>query len=279
MPLVFGPALSQMRQAASDTFGPKPFRDYIKEHNLSHSTTASAISVDNISRLARDLTAAKVMVFRLGSNSGQKITSFALARCRKGLADFFLQDAELFESVAVEEFSAAGAHLDLAAFKFLPRLTESSVVNLALASGILGEALDLDDPRRPIIPATAQSTFTFEVKAYTDTPAWSHQRGQVEIDSVFFAKRNGKQTLFAVEAKQSAQLSSLAKHKLVYPTVALRSVPLEKRPPVVPVYLRALRQAGAWVFYVCECSLPVDSPPAISSLTATRNRRAFRLQL
>jgi hypothetical protein len=96
--------------------------------------------------------------------------------------------------VAVEEFSTATSHLDFAAFKYLPRLTESSVVNLALASGILGEALNLDDPRCPIIPATAQSTFTFDVKAYEDTPAWSHHRGQIEIDSVFFSKRNGIET-------------------------------------------------------------------------------------
>lgn len=190
-----------------------------------------------------------------------------------------MQDADLFESVPIEEFSAANEHLDFAVFKCLPRLTESSVVNLALASGVLGKALKLDEPARAIIPATAQSTFTFDVKAYEDTPAWSHHRGQVEIDSVFFAKRNGEETLFAVEAKQSEQFCSLAKHKLVYPTVALRSVRLEKHPPVVPVYLRALRHAGAWVFYVCECSLPVGSPPAISSLTATRNRTAFRLQL
>lgn len=279
MPPVFGPALSHMRRTASDTFGPKPFRDYLKEHNLSPRMTASAISIDSISRLARDLTEEKVMVFRLGSSSGRKITSFALARCRKGLADFFLQDADLFESVAVEDFSAADAHLNLAAFKFLPRLTESSVVNLALASGILGEALNIDDPRRPIIPATAQSTFTFDVKAYEDTPAWSHYRGQVEIDSVFFANRKGKQTLFAVEAKQSAKLSSLAKHKLVYPTVALRSASVKNPFRVVPVYLRALRKGSTWEFYVCECSLPASTSHVISSLNATRKRRVLRLKL
>jgi hypothetical protein len=268
-----------MRQTSSGTFGPKPFRDYLEENNLSHRSTASAISVDNISRLARDLAEAEVMVFRLGSNPGRNITSFALAKCRKGLGDFFLQDAVLFDSVTVEEFSAAASRLDFAAFKYLPRLTESSVVNLALASGILGEALNLDDPRCPIIPATAQSTFTFDVKAHEDTPAWSHQRGQIEIDSVFFSKRNGIKTLFAVEAKQSDNFCSLAKHKLVYPTVALRSVPLEPQATVVPVYLRALRQGNAWVFYVCECSLPASAPAAISSLSATGNRRAFRLQL
>lgn len=268
-----------MRQAAADTFGPRTFVDYLKDHNLPKRTTASLISVDSISRLAPDLAKENVMVFRLGSHSARNCTSFALARCREGWGDFFLQDNQVFESVSITAFSSTAADLDLAAFKHLPRLTECSVVNLALASGVLGEALRLDDPRRAIVPATAQSTFTFDVKAYEDTSSWNHRRGQVEIDSIFFAKRHGVELLFAVEAKQSDKLESLAKHKLVYPTIALRSVMPRLTTQIVPVYLRAIRNRNSWDLFICECSLPFNDSPAISSLTATGKPCAFRLEL
>ncbi|WP_252371579.1 DUF6997 domain-containing protein [Pseudoalteromonas phenolica] len=114
------------------------------------------------------------------------------------------------------------------------------MVNLACASGLLKEALSLDDEASIIVPATGQSTFTFRFKPICDEDTiLEHINGQVEIDAVFVGKRNGKENLFVIEAKHSEKFDSLAKHKLLYPCLSL----LEKLPasmPIVPVYLRSI---------------------------------------
>lgn len=50
-----------------------------------------------------------------------------------------------------------------------------------------------------------------------------HYKGQVEIDALFVGRRNRQETLFVIEAKTSNNFQSLAKHKLVYPVLALSS--------------------------------------------------------
>jgi len=243
---------------------------------LPYKDTATAISVDSRRKLSKDLVESHVMVFRLGHHPGTNHTAFALARTRDGWNDFFLEDAHLFSSLAIRSFDASRCNQDLTAFRFLPRLTEPSLVNLALASGLLGKALELDEAGTPIVPATGQSTYTFDVQPFADGPSWSHRQGQVEIDSLFCASRNGKQVVFAVEAKRSDAFDSLAKHKLVYPYLALRhSLPSSIQ--IVPVYLRAVRDEDSWIFFVCECGFGDASAFSISSLTATGRRIAFRL--
>ncbi|MFC1708313.1 hypothetical protein ACFL59_16090, partial [Planctomycetota bacterium] len=82
------------------------------------------------------------MVFRLGSPPGSRTTSFALARAVDGWGDYFLFDDELFGDVDTKTFSPTSSD-DLLAYQLLPVLTERSVVNLAVASGLLDEALRL----------------------------------------------------------------------------------------------------------------------------------------
>ena len=82
-------------------------------------------------------------------------------------------------------------------FSLLQRFTETSLVNLALASGLMAHALQLDDQTLPLATATGQSTFSFRLSSSrTHSGLWEHARGQVEIDSVFSARRGGKETDF-----------------------------------------------------------------------------------
>ena len=275
---IFAPALAAMSREGSSCFGPVSFRDYLQQHNLPYTDTAAAISVDSLRKLSRDLVESNVMVFRLGSHPRTNYTAFALAQTREGWSDCFLEDQHLFSTLHIRDFDVATCRHDLAAFRFLPRLTEPSLVNLALASGLLGEALELDDPTTPIVPATGQSTYTFDVRPFPDGPSWTHRQGQVEIDSLFFANRKGKQLVFAVEAKRSEAFDSLAKHKLVYPYLALRNS-LPSTMQVVPVYLRAVRDGDSWNFFVCECEFADPGAPSISSLRATGSRCALRLRM
>lgn len=278
MAKMFLPALDVMNSEGMGCFGPVSFRDYLRQHNLPYTGTAAAISVDSRRKLSKDLVDSHVMVFRLGNHPGTNHTAFALARTREGWNDFFLEDEHLFSSLEIRSFGASRCNQDLTAFRFLPRLTEPSLVNLALASGLLGEALELDEAGVPIVPATGQSTYTFDVQPFADGPSWAHRQGQVEIDSLFFAKRNGKQVVFAVEAKRSDAFDSLAKHKLVYPYLALRNS-LPSSVHIVPVYLRAVRNGDSWNFFVCECGFEDSAASSLSSLTATGRRSALRLRV
>jgi hypothetical protein len=274
----FLPAIELMNRENMGCYGPVSFRDYLRQHNLPYKDTATAISVDSRRKLSKDLVDSHVMVFRLGNHPGTNHAAFALARTREGWNDFFLEDEHLFSSTEIRSFDASRCNQDLAAFRFLPRLTEPSLVNLALASGLLGEALELDEAGSPIVPATGQSTYTFDVRPFADGPSWTHRQGQVEIDSLFFARRNGKQVVFAVEAKRSDAFDSLAKHKLVYPYLALRNS-LPSSMQIVPVYLRAVRNGDSWNFFVCECGFEDSAKFSLSGLTGTGRRSALQLRV
>jgi hypothetical protein len=140
-------------------------------------------------------------------------------------------------------------------FALLPKFTETSLVNLALASGLLSHALRIDDEELPSAPATGQGTYSFTFSPHADlNVTWAHTKGQVEIDAAITAKRCGEETLFVVEAKAGDDFDSLAKHKLLYPALALRSgVP--EHMPLVPVYIRVLRRMDGLHFYFAECEL------------------------
>ena len=79
------------------------------------------------------------------------------------------------------------------------------------------------------------------------------------------------------DSPKSDRTTSLAKHKLAYPCLALRAgdsrVPAAM--PIVPVYLRCRPEpeAGQFFFLVAECSfadLGRTAPPSIESLVVKR---------
>ena len=264
-----------MAKEGAPTFGPTSFQKYVGENGMANTMTAPVISVDSFDKLPAELRAAGAMVFRLGAAEGERNTQFALARHVNGWEDYFLLDDRVFSSAKAEVFIPSVSMKELFAFQLLPALTEASYVNLALASGLLAHALRLDDERAAHVPATGQSTFSFQVRPLSAYPAiWNHRRGQVEIDALFVAQRDGKPHLFLVEAKASTGLESLAKHKLVYPFLALRaSVPTYL--PIVPVYVRAMAAKDGVHFCVCECKWGSDdsSEPAIGDLRPAHAQR------
>src|SRR4051812_47743749 len=99
----------------------------------------------------------------------------------------------------------------LFAFTLLPKFTETPLVNLAIASGLLSHALGLDDATLPSAPATGQGTYSvaFSPRAGMGL-TWSHSKGQVDLDAEIIVKRRGEETLFVVEAKAGDEFDSLA---------------------------------------------------------------------
>ncbi len=252
--MVFGPALAEMADGQA-VWGPRSFRDYVAEHSLPAKGAPPHISVDSFERLAQDLRHKDCMVLRLGSSTGTG-TQFALVRLAGRLQDFFLVEDDVFEKGQGQIFLPTMSIRSLYGYQVLPVHTETSMVNLGLASGLLSEALRLDDKGGIVAPATGRSTFTFDVRPHSSLSdvVFRHESGQVEIDAIFIGRRDGQETLFILEAKTGRE-SSLAKHKLVYPLRALGpSVPADL--PIVPVYVRIRQAPDGFHYHVLECEYP-----------------------
>jgi hypothetical protein len=271
---VFDIALQAMDANQSPTYGPKAFREYVGENGIrAEGRTPAYISIDRPMALQPELRSARVMVFRLGQGT------FALARFTTptGWGEYFLDDAALFGGLQPQAFIPSVSYRQLFAFTLLPNFTETSLVNLAVASGLLQVALELDEGTLlPFAPGTGQGTYSFDVRPnLVNGVTWPHEEGQVEIDGVFVGRRGREECVFVLESK-SGPLEFLAKHKLVYPVLALkRQIPAYFR--VIPVYVRGFVRGGEAHFYVAECRFagPPDTPVAVSNLEAVPERCGY----
>lgn len=262
---MFEHALNEMAKEGREFYGPRTFHDYIRETGQTEPKRGPQphISVDSLKSLKSELRESNTMVLRLGRGT------FSLVQAEKDVADFFLCDEPIFQSCQKDLFVPTVPMSTVLPFQLLPRMTENSLVNLVFATGLLHHALGIDDTRHIGVPATGQSTFSFEFKPRaTLDKTFTHENGQVEVDAIFTARRGGKQTLFVVEAKTSDGLDSLAKHKLAYSALAVAGrVP--KYMPIVPVYLRAIAKPDGRHFLVAECG-PIDRDCCVLDHLETR---------
>ncbi|BBM86653.1 DUF6997 domain-containing protein [Candidatus Uabimicrobium amorphum] len=250
---IFFEAIQKLEKSQQLVGQPISFQDYITTLGIGTKNTAQYISINSLNDLSRDLYEADCMVFRLGAPKGARYTHFALAKTAQGWDDYFFIDENIFSSTKVEMYLPDVSVRSLFAYQLLPVLTETSIVNLAIASGLLPHALGIS--AQQIIPATGKSSFTFEFQPIsTCATTLLHNQGQVEIDALFVGQRNDRECLFVVEAKIGKDFSSLAKHKLLYPILSV----CEKIPSymkVVPVYLRVIKKDNSIEFNIAECEL------------------------
>lgn len=248
---IFAPALRDMEASGSWYRGPESFVSYLDRHAQPKRDVASAISIDSIAQLDPELREARVMVFRLGIDPGGRNAQFALAQAQQpDMSDYFLLDDLLFANIEPSLFIPLVTHQALFAFSLIPNFTETSLVNLAVFSGLLGHALGLDPSPPMSAPATGQSTYTFTFGPRATTPPmWEHRNGQVEVDAVLTGQRQGVPVAVIVESKAKRGLGSLAKHKLLYPYLALRQT-IPDYMPVLMVYMRATREGDGFHFRI-----------------------------
>jgi hypothetical protein len=155
--------------------------------------------------------------------------------------------------------------------------TETTLVNLALASGLLAFALDLDEILPLPAAATGNTHASFSFRPHPESPEpLEHHAGQVQIDVVFVGRRGGKDVCFVVEAKSMA--GPISKHKLLYPIYSLGPrVPADI--PLVPVYLEAkYAKDQGYLFNVTECDA-VDARDSATFLSDTHAVKTRRLRL
>ena len=250
------------------------FQGYLAQHGLQASQTASYISVNTRSGLDSQLAAHDTMVFRLGA-SGQGNTAFALVKgAPGGIGDFFLDTGPLAAQGPTRTFLPETAVRDLFPYFLIGGgLTEGSLVNFAFASGALPWALGLDRRDGSPAPAKGNGGYSFGVRPHSRCAATlPHNQGQVDVDAAFLGRRGGREVLFVLEAKCSEERDPLAKHKLVYPILALSArVPADI--PIVPLYLRVWAGRDALGYELAECAFPdprSGRPPGVDELAVER---------
>ncbi|MET4695178.1 DUF6997 domain-containing protein [Endozoicomonas lisbonensis] len=253
---MFEQAIEKLENSGRFVGKAESFQKYLSSINNNSRGTAEHISINSFKDLKAELRNSNCMVFRLGSPPGSRNTHFALAKTNSGWSDYFFMDEDLFGQVEPEVFLPNSSIRSLFAFQLLPTLTENSLVNLAMASGLLPQALGISSTENQIIPATGQSVFSFDFQPSSKSnETLSHQQGQVEIDAIFVGQRDGKECLFVIEAKSSKKFDSLAKHKLLYPILSIKSN-IPSYMEIVPVYLRTIRNDDHIEFNIAECSIP-----------------------
>lgn len=286
------PALKELEDTESGVFGPRSFREYLEDigDDPRNYRTAAEISIDTFRQLSPELRQQDTMVFRLGHAPDGVGTGFALVQLENQLEDFFIQEQQYDPAMKeILDFSPAGKDLDLLdqqardmldAYRLLPNFSESSFVNLALSTGILGRALELDRDIIGTAPTTVASTFTFDFKPHTRlSQALHHNNGQVEIDAIIIARRQGKRVMLVIEAKTGRQ-RTLAKHKLFYPYLAVENLVPADVHEVIPLYLRAntVNQDITYDIYEGAVTSPNGQPPAIDDLQI-KNEHHYTLQI
>lgn len=253
---MFDRAIKEIESTGKIVGGPRSFQEYAAGANSGNKRTAQYISINSFNDLTSELKSSGYMVFRLGSPKGSRHTEFALAKAVESWSDYFFIDTDIFPTHELEVFLPSTSTCGLFPYQLLTTLTETSLVNLAMASGLLTKALDIEQDNNQIIPATGQSTFTFDFQPTSHcSHVLTHNQGQVEIDALFVGKRKGKECLFVIEAKSGKRFDSLAKHKLLYPILTLQNnIPAFME--VIPVYLRTIKKEDHIEFNIAECSIP-----------------------
>jgi hypothetical protein len=252
---LFAPALETFLGQENGIFGPTSFQSYLTQHSLPRADTARSISVDTYERLNNELKRHHAMVLRLGSSSNESNTRFALVKVTDHLNDFFLFDDQVMTEQA-STFLPTASFRQLYPYQLLGLHSETALVNLGFASGLINRSLDLDEDDGFGAPATGQSTFTFTLKAHQLLDSeLKHSKGQIQIDALFVGKRDGKECLFVIEAKCQSGEHSLAKHKLVYPIMAL-AAQIPKDIGIVPVYVKILKVPEGILYHIVECHFP-----------------------
>lgn len=270
---IFSSIVNEVLKQGLSFTSPQSFKNYLKKTDQNIKMTAPYISVDFLEKLDSELKENNLMVFRLGSPSGESGTHFALAKSLNNWDDYFLDERKIFHSTQIQEYELTGNLEKFITFKMLPKLTETSLVNLFFASGIMREALKLDKNNDQIIPSTCQSTFTFDFKPHIKLDArWKHQNGQVEIDALFFGSRENKKELYLIESKFGNNNTTLAKHKLAYPYLSLlQKIPQEYQ--IIPIYLKTFLDSDMNIhFNICECEFnsPTNSINELVPKTTSR---------
>lgn len=218
--------------------------------------TPQNLSIDhyhNYKNTHKDLSEENMYLFRLGKGC------FSLVESESILDEYFIDD-NIFPKVG-DRYVSSASQQDLFSFSIMPKLTENTLLSLGLATGVIQSGLGMDSEEPIPSPSEANGTYKFKVENPHNVDFFEHD-GQVEIDTVVFGKMNGNYTLFVIEGKEGKPNSTLAKHKLAYPVMALAS---EGKIPdyiqIVPAYVRAWEDKKTNSIHYCIAKFEMNCNP------------------
>lgn len=281
---IFDYALDYMNANNLFIYPPESFKEtYLKKaginKNIGTAETISINTLEQLTNISKRAIQENAIPLRLGSPPGSRGTQFTIVKS-SNIEDFFLIDSDIFihqEETYIPESSLRNLFI----FELLYTFSENTLVNLALHSGLMQKALNLDRNTEISSAITGyQSTFEFIVNPHSSINKFcTHYPGQVEIDAAFLGRREGKEYLFVVEAKSSPKTKTLAKHKLLYPVLALLSSNrIPKDIKIIPVYLKTRKVDRGWNFNIVQCGLP-DPREGKSSLDKLKAKKDTHVSL
>ena len=229
--------------------------------------TPQNLSIDHYSSFTKihpELNTEGMYLIRLGKGC------FSLVESEDISDNYFVNDS-IFPKDGSRYVSSASQQ-DLFSFSIMPKLTENTLLSLGLATGVIQAGLGMDSEEPIPSPSEANGTYQFEiVNPHNSAPF--HHDGQVEIDTVVFGKMNGEYTLFIIEGKEGKPSTTLAKHKLAYPVMALAS---EGRIPeyvnIVPAYIRAWQDHKDNSIHFCIAKFDMNCDPRTSPVDLAKVR-------
>ena len=197
---MFESLISSLEQSGYAVSTPQTFKGFLASQDLRTSKrTPEIISINGISDLQPELRENSYTILRLGIPDDAKTTQFSLVKLAS-LSDGFFLDQPIFDSAVIGNFIPETSLRSLYPYHLLPKLTESSLLNLALRSGILAEALNIDPGIKlefalEGIPPIRLISIHCHIIYRCSAQSWT-----VEIDSMFVARRQGQECI-VIEAK------------------------------------------------------------------------------
>ena len=194
-------------------------------------------------------------VLRLGQGH------FGMVECDDVKNEYFVHDNDLFPGNG-EEYISTAAVEDLFVFSLLDYQDEATMIRFGLATGIIQHGLGVDS-EEPVQSFAHKGSYKFHIMNPHSKDPFLYD-GQGDMDTVFAGKIDSKNTLFVLEAKKGQPNSSLAKHKFVYPAIALAS---NKKIPndydIVPCYVRSWKDPKDNTIHYCIAKFNLPEDPRI----------------
>lgn len=143
---VFEQAIQVMENQGIYYSEPQAFQEYTKSIEVTINThkTPQFLSVQKLEDLQPELLNRGYMVFRLGIYKRYAYFSLAKLQDPNDWSEYFLIDSEIFSELEPEIFLPNVSIRQLFAFNLLSELTENSLINLAISSGLMATALGIE---------------------------------------------------------------------------------------------------------------------------------------
>ncbi len=244
---------------------PEAFASFRKKHGIKKQLrTADYLSVQTLEGLDPFLREHQLMVFRLGSNPGQKGGLFGIIRARNEIEDFFGVDSKLFKDAPLDFPVRDKINERMKLYSLLSKFNEETALDYCFNAGVITNVLGLDKhPEGGMIKTgTFTASFTFRPRADLDL-IWHHQNGQVEIDGIFFGRRSGEPCLFVIEAKHG-NWASISKAKMAYSCLAIPPGKLPEKCKIVPVYVKTIQLENSLTCHLAEFELNLGDNNSIA---------------